>query len=74
MKGPRKEQDIDEFINNELDEIEGSTVSMPSKGTFKPPSGPSNAVKPSFALAVKKPTVFAKPNFGAPSANKKISS
>jgi hypothetical protein len=71
MRGPpRKRQDIDNFIDNELEDIEQS---QPSKQGFKPPTGVGS--KPAFAMGAKKPNSFAtKPTFGAPSASKKPSS
>lgn len=69
MRGPpRKRQDIDNFIDNELDEIEDNPGAFAKPApVFKPPTGGALS-KPSFAMGAKKPNAFAKPSFGMPSA------
>ena len=65
MRGKR--QDLDAFIDNELDEIEQSQDNQPSSMGFgsKPKGLGGASSKPAFAMGGKKPNAFAKPSFGA---------
>ena len=64
MRGKR--QDLDAFIDNELDEIEQTQDNQPSMGFGSKPKGLSGvSSKPAFAVGGKKPNAFAKPSFGA---------
>jgi hypothetical protein len=64
MRGGRKQQDIDDFINNELGEIQDQT---PAPVSAKPAMGkPTGSIgsKPAFAMGGKKPgSIGSKPNF-----------
>lgn len=55
----RKKQDIDSFINNELEDLEDN-----------PSSKPTFTTKPSVTTAAKKPNAFAKPTFGIAGSKK----
>ena len=57
----RKKQDIDTFINNELEDLEDI-----------PSSKPSFTSKPSVTTAAKKPNAFAKPTFGNAGSKKDV--
>jgi len=54
MRPSHKKQDIDDFINNELGEMESQPMQVKPKPA---------ASKPSFAIGAKKSAAFAKPTF-----------
>ena len=68
MLPPHKKQDIGNMIEDDLDDIEASNTSVPSRMILKQQNAATS--KPAFASGSKKPTVFAKPTFGVPTLKK----